>query len=126
MFPNIDRAEELLNEIAQSLPEKFYEELNLGIVLSPDTVLHPYSTKNNPIYTMGQYRKDMTGNQIEIFYGSFEKAYYYLDEQGLYEKLKEVLLHEFRHHIETRAGVNDLVIWDSEKLKSIKEGRWQN
>ena len=39
---NIDRAKDMLDEIAEGLPIEFYNELNGGILLIPESKLSPY------------------------------------------------------------------------------------
>ena len=46
-FPSIDRVHQLLDEIAESLPEDFFRELNEGIVLLPDVKYHPKGRAND-------------------------------------------------------------------------------
>lgn len=124
-FPDIETVGIMLDKIAESMPKEFYEELNGGISLSPMSMLHPDSLPNHPIYIMGQYRRSIIGNSIEIFYGSFKEVYKNISSDELYVKLRYVLSHEFRHHMEMRAGVSDLILWDEREMEKIKEERWQ-
>ena len=34
--------------------------------------------------------------------------------------MRKVLRHEFRHHIEGRAGVRDLEVWDEEQIAAYR------
>ena len=109
---DIDEVEEILDELAEELPQKFYDELNGGILLLPDTKYSPYA-KNNDLYILGTYKRSASmGRLIEIYYGSFEKMFGYMDREQLKVKLREVLRHEFRHHIESLAGERGLEIED--------------
>ncbi len=119
MFPDIDRVEIFSNKAAEEMPIEFYEELNGGISLSSETKLHPKSFPHRPVYIMGQYKRDILGNSIEIFYGSFREVFSCLSEKEIFEELKKVLSHEFRHHIEMRAGVCDLILLDESELKEM-------
>ena len=38
---SIDRFEEILSDLAEEIPQSFYEELNGGIVVEPGYLLHP-------------------------------------------------------------------------------------
>ena len=119
-FPSIDRVEEMLNHIAERMPQEFYEELNGGIALLPQTEMHGESRPGHPIYIMGRYERDLLGNRIVLYYGSFRAVYPYADEKKLYDALQHTLSHEFRHHMEMRAGVKDLILWDEEQMKRYR------
>jgi len=114
---SIDRFEEILSDLAEEIPQSFYEELNGGIVVEPGYLL----------YVMGQYRIDPAmGKYIVMYYGSFKRAYRHLDEDELTEEMRKVLRHEFRHHVEGRAGVRDLEVWDAEQIAMYKEQQADN
>ena len=79
------------------------------------------------LYVMGQYRIDPAmGKYIVMYYGSFKRAYRHLDEDELTEEMRKVLRHEFRHHVEGRAGVRDLEVWDAEQIAMYKEQQAEN
>ena len=40
-----DRFQEILQEEAEKIPEKFYEGLNGGVIISEETKLSPYAQK---------------------------------------------------------------------------------
>ena len=44
-----DRFQEILQEEAEKIPEKFYEGLNGGVIISEETKLSPYA-QNNDLY----------------------------------------------------------------------------
>ena len=115
---SIDRFEEILSDLAEEIPQSFYEELNGGIVVEPGYLLHPEDR---------QYRIDPAmGKYIVMYYGSFKRAYRHLDEDELTEEMRKVLRHEFRHHVEGRAGVRDLEVWDAEQIAMYKEQQADN
>ena len=66
--------------------------------------ISPYA-KNDDLVILGEYCRAYFGNQIIIYYGSFQKMFYYLDEDELKNKIREVVRHEFRHHMENLAGI---------------------
>lgn len=120
---SIDRFEEILSDLAEEIPQSFYEELNGGIVVEPGYLLHP-EDRSGTLYVMGQYRIDPAmGKYIVMYYGSFKRAYRHLDEDELTEEMRKVLRHEFRHHVEGRAGVRDLEVWDAEQIAMYKNSR---
>lgn len=120
-FPSIDEVHDILNEIAEEIPEELYKDLNEGIVLLPGYKLHPESRREDRLYVMGEYSRSITGRNIKIYYGSFKRVYRNASIEVLREKLRETLFHEFTHHIESLAGVRDLEIEDSIKLERYKE-----
>ena len=112
---SIDRFEEILSDLAEEIPQSFYEELNGGIVVEPGYLLHP-EDRNGTLY----------GKYIVMYYGSFKRAYRHLNEDELTEEMRKVLRHEFRHHVEGRAGVRDLEVWDAEQIAMYKEQQAEN
>lgn len=113
---SIDEMEEMLDEIAQALPEIFYKELNGGILLLPELKLHP-SGIGDELYIMGEYhRGGGQGRYIVIYYGSFAKAYEHAPPQVVRERLAETLKHEFTHHLESLAGERGLEKKDEQEL----------
>ncbi|MEG0379707.1 MAG: metallopeptidase family protein, partial [Eubacterium sp.] len=113
---DIEQFEEVLNEIAESLPKAFYEELNGGILLLPEAKRHP-KAKGNDLYIMGEYHQAaIMGRYIVIYYGSFQNVYSHLSDNALRVEMEKTLKHEFRHHMESRAGIRDLEIIDRMQL----------
>ncbi|MBQ3378498.1 MAG: metallopeptidase family protein [Clostridia bacterium] len=110
-----DVFERLLDEVACELPEEFYADLNGGIIISDEAPYHSQSVADD-LYIMGEYRRSEMGRQIVIFYGSFEKLYPNISEQRLKKELRQVLRHEFRHHLEGLAGQRDLEVEDEEEI----------
>jgi Mlc titration factor MtfA (ptsG expression regulator) len=115
----------MLDDTAAEIPEEFYRELNGGIVLSPDKKLHPQSYEDDPLYIVGEYYNDRKGygglgRYIIIYFGSFEVLYAHLPPKMQRKKLREVLLHEFTHHLESLAGERDLEIKDVVDLARYK------
>jgi hypothetical protein len=112
----IDEAQGMLDEIAESLPQEFYKELNGGILLLPDVKFSPYARKDD-LYIMGEYvRSGVMGRLIYIYFGSFERVYGHLPSNAFKEKLRDTLLHEFTHHLESLAGERGLEKKDDDSL----------
>ena len=101
---DIDRFFELLTEVCEELPDDFFRELHQGVLLSEALKISPYA-RSEDLYIMGEYRRAYYGNQITIYYGSFERAYGHLDGEALKDKLRETVRHEFRHHMEHLSGM---------------------
>ena len=70
---------------------------------------------------MGEYIRSNLGRMIKIYYGSFERMYSWMDEEQLTEQLREVLRHEFTHHIESLAGERGLEIKDEQQIRDYME-----
>lgn len=118
----IEEMEQILEELAGELPAEFYKELNGGILLLPEKKISPEAKKND-LYTMGQYRYSPSmGRYIVIYYGSFEALYGNLSSENLKQKLREVLRHEFTHHLEDLAGERDLEKEDEAELERYRYG----
>lgn len=119
-FPTIEEVEILLEEIAEEIPRDFFKDLNKGIVLLPQYKLHGESRAVDKLYILGQYVKDFSGRHIAIYYGSFKLVYKGISKHRLKEKLKNTLLHEFTHHLESLAGEEDLIIKDKMDIEKYK------
>ncbi len=113
----IDETQDILDEIAESLPEVFFRDLNGGILLLPEEKVSPYAL-NDDLFILGEYQRGgMMGRLIKIYYGSFARMFSHASREYYTSRLRETLLHEFTHHLESLAGVRDLEVWDEEQLK---------
>lgn len=111
---DIRQVGDILDRLAEELPQEFYRELNGGILLVPEEKMSPYGPD---LRIMGEYSVSSLGRMIKIYYGSFEHMYSWMDEEQLTEELREVLRHEFTHHIESLAGERGLEIKDEEQIR---------
>jgi len=113
----IEEAQDMLDEIAESLPVEFYKELNGGILLIPEARMSSQA-RNDDLFTMGEYQHGGSmGRIITIYFGSFEKLYPNIAPEKMKQKLRDTLLHEFTHHLESLAGEKGLEIKDAEQMK---------
>jgi len=93
----------LADQIADEIPAIFYEGLNGGIQLKEEEKLHPLSREKAPVYILGLYIKDdFMGSRIEI---------------------RDVMRHEFQHHVEIMCGNMDLIQEDEKELNKIRRRR---
>ena len=118
----IDEVEEILEDICESIPSYAFDHLNGGIILSEDKKYHEESRADD-LLIMGEYQRSILGNMIKIYYGSFMEMYRYSSRERLREKLEEVLLHEFTHHLEFLANEWGLVIEDKKFLEEYRKGK---
>ena len=119
-FPDIDEVQNMLEQIIDEIPKDFFKSLNEGVVLLPQIKMHPAS-KGDDLLVLGEYASGLTGRNIKIYYGSFNRVYGNISKEDLYEKLKDTLLHEFTHHLESLAGERGLEIKDAVELNEYKE-----
>lgn len=117
----IDRFGDILSDLADELPAEFYSELNLGIRVDPYAKPHPQA-RGDDLYILGEYSRSAMGRGIVIYYGSFARIFGALDEEELTEKMRKTLRHEFRHHMEYRAGERGLEIEDERKINDYLRG----
>mgnify|MGYP001107961166 CR=1 FL=1 len=114
----IDEVEVLLNEVAEELPEAFYNELNGGIFLLPEEKPHPNSRYGaTPLFIMGEYHRNAhMGRYIVVYYGSLMRVNGLLSPEEMKKELRKIIRHEFTHHLESLAGERGLEIKDEENL----------
>lgn len=115
---SIEEAHDLLDEVAAELPEGFWQDLNGGVSLLPDARRSPNAVADD-LYTLGEYRIDpMLGRYINIYYGSFERSFGSCSRAEMKNHLREVLFHEFTHHVESLAGERGLEVKDENQLRA--------
>lgn len=109
----MEEMHEVLCELADEIPPELFEELNGGISLQPGLMRSP-AAKADDLFVLGQYHQGgFMGRYITIHYGSFMRVYGHLDRQAAKDRLRKILRHEFRHHIESLAGNHDLEVEDA-------------
>lgn len=95
----------IAREEVDILPEYVHDELNGGVLADPNTYLHPGRLADD-LYILGTYSVDhVFGKQIVLYYGSFVSTLGNATESVYRDKIRETVRHEFRHHLETRAGL---------------------
>ncbi|MDR0905722.1 MAG: metallopeptidase family protein [Oscillospiraceae bacterium] len=114
-----DEIGEILDEVAAELPQDFYRELNGGVNLLPVAKYHEES-RNGDLYVLGEYCHNAMGRYINIYYGSLTENYPYMEAREMRARLKQLLIHEFTHHLESLAGEHDLEDKDEERLEGYK------
>lgn len=119
MIP-FEEFEEAVFHIADMFPEEFFRELNGGVMVRRNRRLHP-AAEDHDLFILGEYHLERyLGRFIVLYYGSFESCYGYCREEELREQIRKVLLHEFRHHLESLAGERDLEIEDAVGISQYK------
>lgn len=119
----IEEMQIALDDIAAEFPPEFFEELNGGIILLPEVKRHNKSVSND-LYILGDYnRGGSMGRFITIYYGSFVRVYGHLPSDRIRDKLRRTVRHEFRHHIESLAGTDDLERIDRKYIADYQTGK---
>lgn len=122
MILSFERVGRLLDEMVEEFPPEFFEGLNGGIILEPQAMKDP-DFPDDELYFMGEYCRDMLGNHINIYYGSFaalaEREEW--SEEDWADELHTTLAHELTHHVEGRAGVRDLEVKDEAQMEGFRE-----
>lgn len=106
-----DEASDWLDQVADEIPPDLLNHLNGGIVLSRDVVRSPHGPG---LFTLGTYNHDPMGlgRYIVIYYGSFRRVSGGQSVEEQKKALRQTLIHEVTHHIESLAGVRDLELKD--------------
>jgi len=116
---SFEEAGEILDAIAEELPKDFFRNLNGGILLLPEAKQNPDDSAYG-LYILGEYVYNHLGRHIIIYYGSFTALFSHLSPERLRKELKDTLLHEFTHHIESMAGAHGLEIKDALELARMR------
>lgn len=122
-FPTIDQVHEMLENVIDEVPQAFFKDLSGGVILVEHAKKHRESHPDVPLYILGEYHRGQIGRQILLYYGSFKAAHGHLSPGRLQEKLKETLLHEFTHHLESLAGERGLEKKDATRLHRYRQIR---
>ena len=117
---DIDRFYEMLNEVCEELPDDFFRDLHYGVHLSEAYKPSPYA-ENGDLVIMGEYNRSIHGNKIVIYYGSFARTCGWMTEDQLKDRLREIVRHEFRHHMENLAGIYGADSLEHEDIEELKQ-----
>lgn len=115
---------EMLDDIVDEMPSELFRDLNGGVILLPQSKIHPAAVDND-LFILGEYRRDNLGKYIAIFYGSISRIYGNLPKDKIRYHLTRIMHHEVRHHNEYLAGCDDLVVYDKQQINSYLERKQQ-
>ena len=114
---SLDEFEALYGHFVDELPERLCRELNGGFLLLPET------KKDGEFYIMGEYVEDpVMGCAILLYYGSFAGLLGEAPREEWEKELLDTAVHELRHHLESLAGVDDLVREEMAELEAFLKG----
>ena len=122
MVLTFERAGDLLDELMEPFPEALFEGLNGGVHLVEDAMPDPEFPQAE-LYIMGEYREDLLGRYINLYYGSFAAVAAREDwtEEDWRAELRQTLSHELTHHMEGRGGLHALDDKDEAQLAAWRE-----
>ncbi|HEX6971224.1 MAG TPA: metallopeptidase family protein [Limnochordia bacterium] len=100
----IDAFTRLADRLLTRVPPALVDGLNGGINISPEAKQRPEDPPD--VYILGEYvTDDYLGAFIVIYFGSFRALF---EDDEIEQELWKTLLHEIRHHVEARAGIDAL------------------
>ncbi|MBO4368106.1 MAG: hypothetical protein J5859_05280 [Clostridia bacterium] len=103
---DIEEYKMIISDLLDELPKEFFRELTGGVIVSEASVIPDYARQDD-LFVMGKYQVSAGMRQIILYKGSFDKAYPHADKTQAYEILRGTLRHEFRHHMESLAGISN-------------------
>ena len=110
----------IVSDLLDELPEAFFRGLTGGVILSEALVIPDYA-RGNDLYTLGQYQVVYGLRQIVMFKGSFDRLYPRADAAEARGILRDVLRHEFRHHMELLGGVRNASSLEAEDARRKRD-----
>lgn len=117
---DIDEFFEIVKEVCDELPEDMFRELHHGVILEEGLKISPHA-RNNDLVIMGEYQKSNIGNKITLYYGSFARSYLMEDREFIKGKVREVVRHEFRHHMENLSGMHGVDSLEHEDKVNLRK-----
>jgi predicted Zn-dependent protease with MMP-like domain len=82
----------------------------------------PNVKKDGDFYVMGEYVEDgIMGCSIILYYGSFVHLLEESSREEWADELRDTIVHELRHHLESMAGVDDLVKEEMAEIEAYKK-----
>ena len=115
MILSIDEVNEILDDLAEELPEAVFRNLSGGVSLLEEE-RHPEGAGSEDLFLMGEYCVGPMGRYINIYYGSFVAVFADASRKGWVRQLRKTLRHELTHHLENQAGCRDLEIEDEREM----------
>lgn len=101
------------------LPEAFFKELSGGVLVSEQAPVPEYARRND-LLTLGHYKVGSFGRQVVIYYGSFVRMFPYASNEELLQRIRGVVRHEFRHHMEFLSGIHNSKSLEAEDLRQMR------
>lgn len=118
-----DQVADLLDEMAETFPPVFFEQLNGGILLQEEASRTPCFPRARSTSWGNTFMTCYLGRYINLYYGSFlaSARNESWSEETWREELYTTLAHEFTHHVESLANAHGLDDKDEEELLRLLE-----
>lgn len=109
--PSWDEFIDMLDEAISCIPPRFCKDLTGGFNVREET------KHKGQYYVLGEY---VTGGHLGCFivfyYGSFVKLLKNKPKEAWEAEIRDTVLHEMQHHLETQAGRDDLARREAAEL----------
>ncbi|HWI53479.1 MAG TPA: metallopeptidase family protein [Symbiobacteriaceae bacterium] len=117
---DIEQFTELADRLMERVPEPVLEGLNGGVTIRRNALRDKHDPRD--LFILGEYVTDpLLGCYVVIYFGSFQAVLAGEPEAMWEEELWETIRHELRHHLEVRAGEDDLDREDAEQLYELRK-----
>lgn len=115
--------QQFLEGLEAELPPAYLAGLNGGILLLDQTLRSEHDRRGN-LYILGMYHYEPRGmgRYITLYYGTFVLIYGQKPLAEQQKALREVLMHELQHHLESLAGDRSLEREDQAFLRAYDAG----
>lgn len=116
--PSFDKFATMLDQAVDNIPSYFLQELTGGFNLRKG------KKREDDYYIMGEYIEDGIGGCFIVFYyGSFVELLEDETDDCWEAEIIDTVLHEMQHHLESKAGRDDLAQKEMEELaKALQTG----
>ncbi len=103
---SMEEYSEIVSGLLDELPAEFFRDLTGGVIVSEDAVIPDYA-RDSDLYTLGLYNVFSGVRQVILYKGSFDRVFPLADAAETRRRMRGILRHEFRHHLESLGGVHD-------------------
>ncbi len=117
--PSFNKFAEMLDKAVGRIPPHFLRDLTGGLNLKKD------KKRDGDYFILGEYiEDDILGCFIMFYYGSFVELLEGEPAESWETEIMDTVLHELQHHLESRAGRDDLARQEIEELtRALQEGK---
>lgn len=116
--PSFNKFADMLDQAVDRIPSYFLRDLSGGFNLRKG------KKREGEYYILGEYVEDnLLGCFIVFYYGSFVELLEDEPEDCWIAEIVDTVLHEMQHHLESRAGRDDLAKQEIEELTRALQKR---
>lgn len=114
----VDEFAQIVEDVVDQLPPACFQDLNGGVLVLEEEKHHPHAPSGTVI--LGEYVvRPWLGRHVALYYGSFMKAHGELSASQMRRRITDTILHELTHHLESRAGINNLGRKDVDQIRRL-------